>query len=550
MALSKAGTSRFFSFRMYKEGLAQLALPGVIMAGIFLAIAVLQGWSEILWWTQRSSASWTACTSDAWAPLMFYAWTAPFLFSILLFSFLNSRKKSDFYHAFPLKRESLFFSFAAAIYTWIIATIAVVMAVATALFMLAGAEPTTTMILNAFFSLATAALYAATLSMLAVTLTGTLFSNVAVLLMLLWTPPLLSHLFGEGVQSLVPGLPVGEATFFGLNLSITLFNPAFLDYGFSTMGITSAGIIADIVWTAFLVLLMLVVSAVLFTRRKSEVAGSSAPNKWLQASYRIVIALPPLLLVAHEIAFMGMTLHMGSSRGSDLVFSIATAVIVSLILMCVFELVSTRKWRNLLKIPLSFLMTLALTFIFVGFVWAVAVYEANFTPSPDEIAWVAIPNDVRSNNSHMRRIDGRDIKRADTGQRWEGDENLVKIWYEELRIGNESVNYVLSAALEELKTDFDGRIFQDGPSSSRHFWDDLYYWEDWDEPLSMVPPSSSSSGARSNESLIFEIRTTGGTTRRRVLSYAELESQQRNTGRVQVIIPNELGKAFERLNLR
>ena len=483
---------------------------------------------------------------------MIYVWTAPFLFSILLFSFLNSRKKSDFYHAFPLKRESLFFSFAAAIYTWIIATIAVVMAVATALFMLAGAEPTLNMILNAFLSLAAAALYAATLSMLAVTLTGTLFSNIAVLLMLLWTPPLLSHLFGEGVQSLVPGLPFGEATFFGLDLSITLFNPAFLDYGFSTIGgITSAGIIADIVWTAFLVLLMLVASSFLFARRKSEVAGSSAPNKWLQATYRVVIALPPLLLVAHEIAFMGMTLHAGSTRGSDLVFSIATATVVSLILMCVFELISTRKWRNLLKIPLSFLMTLALTFIFVGFVWAVAVYEANFTPSPDEIAWVAIPGDIWSNNSHMRRIDGRDIKRADTGQRWEGDEVLVKIWDEELRIGNEGVNYALSAALEELKADFDGRlIFQDGRSPSRHYWDDFYYWEDWDEPLSTSPPSSSSSGTRTSESLIFEIRTTGGTSRRRVLSYAELESQQLSTGRVQVIIPNELGEAFSNLRLR
>ena len=522
-----------------------------------MAAVILQGWGEISWALSRTStSSWIVPVYEAWIPTIVYMWVAPFLFALLLFSFLNSRKKSDYYHALPIRREALFFSFAAAVYTWLIATALIALTLGTTLFAIAGADLAAASFTSALLIFIPSLLYAAALTMLAMSLSGTLFTNIVLGKLLLWMPLLVSALFREAIVILVPALPHGEESFFGLSLGITLFNDAPFDVLFGWGSDWTIGpVLNDALWTLFLALVMLIAALFVFMRRKSEVAGNSAPSNRMQAVYRIAVALPLLMAAAvmSPLDFLRRVNSSGSSvTGNELIFEIFAIVIVALILICTFELISTKTWRNLLKVPLSFGIALVLAAVFAGSVWAVASYEASFVPRPENITWISIPQDAGSNSSHMRLVESRDITRFNSQNPWRGDEVLAAIYSNEMRISDEELRYAIAEVLAEVR---DGTEWI---SAIQRTEADL----DFAEPIA---PSSSTAGSSaivgrpstSSHSLTFEIRTSSGITKRRTLPYGEVKrinewdpiTEEYHFDR-NVIIPNQLGEALEALELR
>jgi len=530
----------YFSFSLYKEGLAQLALPGFITGGIVFAVVMLQGWSEILHSLSRSPEwGWTPCISEAWAPALMYAWAAPLLFAIVLFGFLNNRKKSDYYHALPVRRETLFLSFGAAIYTWLIATVVLAVGLGTLLFAIAGAQFGLAQLGTAALGFIPTILYMTAIILLAMTLTGTLFSNVVLAGLFFLMPPLVSELFSEGVVTLVPALPFGEASFFGISLGLTPFTffIALIDgFGIPTDQLAN-GIVADALWTSFLALALLALATLFFVRRKSETAGNSAPSKRIQAVYRVAI-VSPVLMIAALLTSIDFATRSPLSTAEH-IFALSGSVAIALILVCAFELISTKTWRNLLKIPASFGIALVVAAVFVGSVWAVAAYEASFAPRPENIAWVSIPNDVRSNQSHMSSVSGRGIKGPDFEEEWRGDEILLAIWRDELRVSDDSLNQAMTAALVESRSDIKW-LPNFGPhraaETERPFYDAPWYETPWHMRFLR------------NETLVFEIRTTSGITKRRTLAYAETDRAP--VTNETFIIPNQLGEAIANLRLR
>ena len=116
-----------FSFKLYSQGLRKVRTAGIAMA---IVMIVLNAWIPIR-------------TIDITTKDLVYGVTdgifqveagqlAPFgllvmLFAPLLvynmFSYLNDRKSSDFYHALPQKRICVYISFMAAILTWIVSVL-------------------------------------------------------------------------------------------------------------------------------------------------------------------------------------------------------------------------------------------------------------------------------------------------------------------------------------------------------------------------------------------------------------------------------------------
>jgi len=535
----------YFSTKLYKEGLAQLALPGFITGGILLAVVFLQGQSEILTAISRSATStWTPHILDAWVPITFYTWTAPFLFAILLFNFLNSRKKSDYYHALPVKKEALFGSFAAAIYTWLISTTVVAILLSTMFFVFAGATVGLADLGGALLGFTSVILYTAALTMLAMSLSGTLFSNIVVGSLFLWMPLIVSALFVEGVSTLVPSIPFGEVSFFGLSLGLTpfTFSVAVLNWDLHW----PAGVVPDALWTSFLALAMLAAATFFFVRRKSEMAGDSAPSKRMQAAYRVAVALPPLMpaMIFVPLEFVRTPSAVAMTAAENL-FAFTVSAVVAVILICAFELITTKTWRNLRKVPLSFGIALLVAGGFAVSVWAVATYEASFTPRAENISWISIPGDVRSNTSHADRIGGREVKLywSEDRQEWRGDKAIQAIVEEELRISDEELNRAMSAVLAELRADTEW--LPQGRSTADYLSIEV-------EPPQPNTQSTSNRGSR--ETLVFEIRTTTGQTKRRTLTYAETFRTDSNDGRTTgtsttYVVPNQLGEALANVRL-
>ena len=476
----------WFSPRMYREALSQLALPGFILGGILFSITLLICWGAISFGNLRFVSIY-----DTWYPVLLYVWTAPFLFVLLAFSFLTSRKRSDFYHSLPIKRTALFFSYVAAIFTWLFSSAFSAMALGTGILAFAGVPTTSATWLSVAYSafdFGTALLFATALTILAVSLSGTLFTSIVLTNVFLWVPLLVSSLFRSGVLSSVPLLPSNSVSFFGLDVRITLFDIFGLFESFySTYSPINA------LWTLFVSLALLALAALFFVRRKSEMAGNSAASNRMQAAFRIVVAIPPLLLVFTALDFSTVLRLEG-------IFSLVVAVVASLILMCAFELISTKKWRNLLKVPLSFVMALVLSLLFAATVWGVSAYEASFSPTTNEIAWVRITDPSRTaSNDMFFHFDA-----LERGGGWEGRREILQLRQNQVRVDDLAVREAVAAQLREGRELFwSGRPL--GTSTLDPYFFDVLY-------------GVNAFRFDNEERIVIEVRTTGGSSRQRYLS--------------------------------
>jgi len=493
---------------MYREALVQLALPGFLLGGMLLAGTLLTSGNALSWYLATAGTPDTYWyfapdISEAWALIPIYIWVAPFLFSILSFNFLTSRKKSDYYHALPLRREALFFSYLAAIVTWLFATASVAMLLGGGVFVAGGIGVDWASIGIMGLEFMTAMLFAVSLAMLAVALSGTLFSNIVLINIFLWLPLLASTLFRRGVISMVPTLPQNAVSFFGLDASITLFAAMrLIDFPEATTSLV------DALWTLTIALIILAVAAFFFVRRKSEMAGNSAASDRMQALYRIAVGLPPLLLIFSTASLFSFLM----------LFSLSgiTLLVASLMLMCTFELISTKRWQNLLKVPLSLGIALAISLVFSFSIWAVATYEASFTPSAEEIESVrivGIPNEDR----HFGHIDFlADL--ADAGVGSGARQKLLEFKEGEVLINDEAVKTTVAYQLDSNLSPVPIVPHLSFSLIDVLFFDDFMFSYD--------------------AQFIFEIRTTSGATRQRVLNYG---SYSWSDSRVRI---NELGEAL------
>ncbi|MCL2403354.1 MAG: hypothetical protein FWC86_03880 [Coriobacteriia bacterium] len=483
-----------FSGRMYREALAQLVLPGSILAGILFLVTLLLTLSAI---TFGDIATPWFHVSNTWAFTVVFIWTAPFLLTLLGFSFLRKRTKSDFYHALPIKRGALFTSYAAAIFTWIIAPILVSLGLNSLILLAAGAsfDVTLLVILAEFL---TAGLFAAALSMLAVSLSGTVFSNIVLMSLFLLLPSLIASTFRSGVIAAVPTVPATAVSFFGFNLSITLFG----DFGLGGMlGLEGHLGIANALWTLVITLVLMVVAAFFFIRRKSEMAGSSASSPKMQALYRIAIALPPLIIVFGAEGLAAFTTLSGQ-------FSLFVALLISLILMVAFELITTKRWQNLLKIPLSFGLTLLVTAVFVLSIWGASLYEASFAPEAHEVERVRIVGDSERWGSFSRH----------------DNVAIYTLMDNRTAINDSDVN---DAVAEQIRRAIEEGVTTPLGAPSPGVFDVLWGSSMWDDEVR----------------LIFEVRTTSGATRQRSLSVGRWDWSSTHTQ----IRLNDLGEALEQV---
>lgn len=471
----------YFSGRMYVEALRQLMLPGLISGGILFVAVILASVAELV-------LNWGPADPQyalVWMP--FYVWVAPFLLALLAFRFLTDRKKSDFYHALAIKRQALFSSYGLAVISWLLGSMIVTFAVSSLLFLFAGANLSWET-MGLFAELLSAGVFAATLAMLAASLSGTIFSNLVLINLFLWLPLLVSSIFRAGVINAVPTMPSNAVSLFGLDLNITLFAV------FDILWADPARAV-DIVWTVTVGLLLFAAAAYFFVKRKSEMAGDSAPSPRMQAVYRIAVALPPLLIVFSS----GLVIF----RDTDGQFAAFVGLIVALIFMILFEMISTKRWQNLLKLPLSYALALALTALFAASVWAVSSFEANFVPEAEEIVSVRV-------------IDDPDRLLIDDGETPIHAEISVGEVFED-----SAVNAAIAEQLQQSR--------EEGWANSSDPFGNLYLDESrrWD-----------------NEArLVFEIRTASGATRQRYLSVGTFIWEDWES-RSDTFEPNDLGQAL------
>lgn len=403
---------KWFSPALYAEGLRQLRLMGILFTALAGLIALFIPFGEFFSTLSTKGGVQiqdVTCTDMNPLIILSFCLVAPLL-TLNLFSFLNKRESSDFYHAIPATRQCLFFSFFAAVITWLLIFMVVSTGLAVmghALFPQLFAIHYGNVIRTFFNCFAAGTLVAASVA-IAMSVTGTFLSNVLISLILIFLPRILINLVMQNIGyafPLVDGLAFAPMFSMQYNVPAAYVLQYFLSFDSQNILTSFSGG----TYTLVLGLLYTALAAWLFTRRKSEGAAQSAPSRTLQGVFRFLVGFTISSIVT--LALFNDLVH-GYMDLSD-AFGWFFLYIIAVFVMLAFEIICTRRWRGLIRrgaVTIGFLVVANLALL--GTIWGVNHSLHNFTPDADEITSVrlqVVGGDYYDNNYFNKKTENIDI---------------------------------------------------------------------------------------------------------------------------------------------
>lgn len=384
----------FFSLQLYIEGLKRIKIPGIAAAIAVIFLNATVPVNEILMESRRTDVigySVSAVTPYEFLPfgLLMLAFGAIFAHS--MFSFLNERNRSDFYHAIPRKRECVYISFVAAMITWIFGILAVSTGL-NALFY-AFSKFSTVNAAVVFVTplvLALASVMIAAFMTLAMTLTGTTVSNVLIFILVLLFGRTIGQTFVTCLQEITPILRHGMGFLEYLEFEFSLPLALLTGKGFDNTPL--------IIYTVFVTILVLAVGALCYVKRRSETATKSAPSKFLQHVYRTAISLPFFLFIVL------IAITDGYDASTQLIL-----LILALLVYSIFELMTTKKIKTFVKALPMVLIPILLSGVFTGVVFLTRNAVLDCLPSVDEVEAVGEKSPINYYNPTYQTLRISDV---------------------------------------------------------------------------------------------------------------------------------------------
>lgn len=339
-----------FSLRLLWEGFQQCKMIGIFSAVIVVLGAVLEPVAQAI--SLGGSPYYTKVVYEAWGinvTLLVVLLAAP-LMTLMLFHFLDNRAASDLYHALPHKRITLYLSYAGAVLLWVV--LLLVLGTLTSVITCGFTHKYITLLTDSLLPFA-ASLFCMSFLLVAgmlvsMSVTGTVFTNVLFAGILLFLPRLCVLGLQSSMANALPFLSDSAGTGFFRNANNLLFSGVNVAFSMSESDGTSVETVFSPSWQAYLYtfllgLLYFVIAAFLFRRRRSEAAGQSAPSRLLQHIYRIVVTMVICIFI---VCAMFSEMTNGTLRDEWFVFLVL--YLVAALVYFAYELITTKKWRNLL----------------------------------------------------------------------------------------------------------------------------------------------------------------------------------------------------------
>lgn len=367
-----------FSLKLYLQGLKKMRAVGIASA---ICIVVLNSIIPIIAFIENS-AGWPGTvrsikevTIGMFAPFGLLVMLFAPLAVLSIFSYLNERSKSDFYHSLPQTRLCVYMSFMAAVLTWI-----------TSILLASSLINSLIWIMAPFYHLSFISVLLSFIAQLILTilmtgfmsfsmmLTGTTISNVLIFALVALFVRTSGTMFIYSVEEVTPIFLLSQSWL--KIFSFEYFLPWKILTGvFSGESVTDFGLL---IYSLVIGILLLAASGFLYIKRRSEIAGQSAPNKLLQLIYRSAVTLPFLLIIVFCIVSDGIE--------SYLVVLFAIALLVYLL----FELLTTKKIKSMLLSFKYFYIPVLAAFVFLCGIYVTRNSIISVQPEPDEISGITI----------------------------------------------------------------------------------------------------------------------------------------------------------------
>lgn len=398
--------TRFWDFnaRIFGEGVRQLKTVGILFTVVMCLEALLIPIGMAISMQNHVNVTRVLVTLPSVHPLIILPmYTLAPVGVLILFSFLNKRRTSDFYHAIPVTRAALFFSLLAAVLLWVIVSIlaSTAVSVVTCLCLPRYVQLTLSGIPMLLLNTLLGAAFVAACVALAMSITGTLFNNIVVAGLIFFTPRLLLAVCRLLIHSNVNILSQSTD---GILLDASYNIPlGILTNALSTTGASSIlHSYGSAAYTAVVTFLYLLAANLLFRVRKSEAAGNAAATPILQHVYRISVTF---LVTLIPVSIIFTDLFNNDTSETNL-FYVIVLYIISAIAFCVYELITTKKPKQLLKVAPSFLLVLAADGVMLLCVFLGCRNALAFRPTVDEITGVSL---VAENSRSYFTKRGEDI---------------------------------------------------------------------------------------------------------------------------------------------
>ncbi len=385
-------STHIFNLRLFLEGLKRLRVIGLATAILALTATALVPIANGMEYAD-SYYDHHMDTRFLCVPVGIMVFLAP-LFFFVLFSFLQKRKESDFFHAIPYTRTCVYISFvtAALVFVWAIQAACGLIAgilwsmIPRLIFDLGG------MIAYVFICMLAAAMLSSFM-MLARSVSGTSGSCMLLFALFAGFTRVVVGFFGGCLDSiaLISSTDMWSTSFFAVCWFLPLNVISYLgDPMYAPILMYS---LPNILYSIVVTLAVYTLAGFIYKHRKSEMAGNPAPGVRTQTLFRVMFTLIPALLIP-MLRIWGendATLHL-------------VLVVVVLLTYFLYELITTKRPRNMIKAApgLGFVAVGCILFALVFYGYrAVVLYEDIDT---DDIKTVSVESDMFGYNTYQGHV--------------------------------------------------------------------------------------------------------------------------------------------------
>lgn len=383
--------NKIFSPKLYLEMLRQTKFIGIITTVLSLITSALPITFSVIYYFSLSEKDRTYIgvlqnnETGFFAGSMIMCSLAALFIVFRLFSHLNVRKASDFYHSIPVSRNCYFITALSTTFTWCIFGITV-----SSLLALIPYSMTPVYILEAsvfwnsiFVCLALMLLFSGCAT-LAISLSGTKISNITLFLLIMFGPRIIITM----ITSLV-----SEITLIG-GIDIFLFSENYYNIVFGAFqsfffgGYTQNTIFANhasMIYTAVLGLIYLIISFFVMKYRKSELAENAAPNKYIRHVYSVLIAFIVSVLFTNFL--LNKIYHISPRSNTGIILTICA--FITIVVFFIFEGIFSKSIKKTLYSAPAFIAVIILNIVLTLSVMGISNSIMSYAPSADEIVSVS-----------------------------------------------------------------------------------------------------------------------------------------------------------------
>ncbi len=371
--MKKFNIKDYFSKNLYIEAINQTKTTGffLIIASIILcSIFPFTSFVTYMQYPLRNETATIISVLEGNIALLVLMYVSPIFMALSGFGFLAKRQDCDFYHSIPVTRQSIYCSFALAGITWIIAAFALGGLCSLALF---ASVPNIYIPIAGSLGFIVAAILGGLMiyfaTVLGVTASGNK-SNQALLALLIIFMPEVTRLVILGciddISSITNMSSVGASFPFAPIYSLFGYYDTDVFFSVETKLLTLA-----------FAAVYAVLAGIVFTKRKSELAGNNAPNKIWQQVYSLALMSPFILFFVSSFEF-----------STDILTFMPTVIAISFVIYLGYQLATVKNQKTAIKSLPYYGLVFAISAVLIISVNATAFIAKQISPSAENISYV------------------------------------------------------------------------------------------------------------------------------------------------------------------